>query len=126
MRYLFAALLLISTCSFDEQVNCRKIRNGKFSIADDSGQVWTLIRNGNIQTEENKELGLKFSFQVKWLGDCTYILSNPKLLKGDAKFALPKSLIVTTEVLNVTGKFYKARFKANVNDLVRERDIRIL
>lgn len=110
----FFGMFCLSSASAQE-LDCVKVKNGFFKLKDvNNGTTVLISRKGNIQTEEIVELGLKFSLEIVWLTECSYVLKKPVLLKGDPSFAMPENLVVTSEIISVSNKNYVVKTTTNL------------
>ena len=107
-----------------QSTDCAAVKNGSFRLKH-PGMTVLITRKGNIQTEEVLETGIKVSLEVTWLDDCTYELRKPKLLKGDPATAMPADVVITSEIVEVTNKFYRVRSRNNKTDQVFDFEIEI-
>ena len=67
-------LLLLAFNGYSQ--NCAKYREGKFKVTDPkSKKVCIITREGETQTEKMEEAEEAYTFDIKWLDDCTYTLT---------------------------------------------------
>jgi hypothetical protein len=64
----------------DSSSNCSKFKTGVFKLDDFS--VYTIQRSAHKQIENDIKTGSITALDIKWLTDCTYILFNPRVIKG--------------------------------------------
>lgn len=58
------------------QSKCAQVREGKFKVTDPkTKKVCLITREGETQTEKLEEAEEAFTFDIKWLDDCTYTLT---------------------------------------------------
>ncbi len=78
MKRIFAiAVLLICANSIFAQSNCTRFKEGKFKVTDPkTKKVCFITREGDTQTEKLEEAEEAFTFDIKWLDDCTYTLTT--------------------------------------------------
>lgn len=58
------------------QTTCAQVREGKFKVTDPkTKKVCFITREGETQTEKLEEAEDAFTFDIKWLDDCTYTLT---------------------------------------------------
>lgn len=58
------------------QGKCAQVREGKFKVTDPkTKKVCLITREGETQTEKLEEAEEAFTFDIKWLDDCTYTLT---------------------------------------------------
>jgi len=101
-KIIFLLFLIIGFSNHLHSQNCKNYRNGKFKLHDSELDVTYIIeRKGNLQTERKVGEDKVIDFEIKWIDDCTYIVSPSKktaeFLKSDFK------LIV--EIKNINGDF---------------------
>lgn len=126
MRWLF--ILFATAFSFlsANAQKCDGVKEGTFKIPGDdvNPNESILTRTAKHQFEEIKSMGLKLQFDLKWTSDCTYELSNPKVLKGD--FPAVESHILYVKIIKVTSSYYTAEITANFADFKLVKDIQIV
>ncbi len=74
------SLLFLSLSGFLS--DCKDFRHGTFVLDDHVGNVYTIVRKGNIQTEEDNATGHMSEFKIKWVDECSYVLYDRKVIKG--------------------------------------------
>lgn len=75
-RILAIVVLFICTNSIFAQTNCAQFKEGKFKVTDaKTKKVCLITREGDTQTEKLEEAEEAFTFDIKWLDDCTYTLT---------------------------------------------------
>lgn len=111
-----------------QQPDCSTIKNGTFKnvmIIEGQELVTMIYRDENKQIEENKMMGIKMEFVVKWTSPCTYELSKPKMLSGEMP-GLLKTHKVFVKVLSVTNDAYTAEVSSNFSELTDTSDFLII
>ena len=73
--YICVCMLILCVTGYS-QSDCAKVREGKFKMTDPkSKKVCLITREGDTQTEKMEEAEEEFTFDIKWLDDCTYTLT---------------------------------------------------
>lgn len=111
------------TCRKDE-LDCSKIRTGKFKIEDELSGVTLITRTEDFQIEENKELNQKLKLSITWLDDCTYQLKPVEDLL-DPKAELP-TMILTCYITEVNDNQYQQISVSDASPLRLWKEIEIL
>jgi hypothetical protein len=83
MKKVIILLFLPFLCQCQStNIDCKDIKEGLFKIESVDGSLHTILRTKNKQTENVGKTGLVSQFDLKWTSDCSYILSNRKVVKG--------------------------------------------
>jgi len=115
MKKLFLALLMMSGFLLTSHAqDCKDIQTGSFKIANESGE-YLITRTNKHQFEEVRSIGLKMQFDLKWTSECSYELSNPKVLEGEGP-VVDKTQKVFVRIVEVSDKSYTADVTSNFGD----------
>lgn len=87
---------------------CDKFKQGTFKL-DDGQDVYTIIRTQNRQIENSQRTGGTMEFKIRWMSDCSYILYDPKVIKGDDLPSGPDTLYC--KITSIDGLSYRAKCK---------------
>ena len=127
IKYLFTLLLIvltsISTYSQDDQINCLKIKKGRFEMVGPQGGSIKIKRKSTIQIERYSRQRVKHRFFIKWIDDCNYELTLKK--------SKIKSLINDTEmklyvtIVDVDKYYYSALIKSSEKGKQEKIEIQI-
>ena len=133
MKYFLFMLLFVlggasvANAQKTEQLNCKKVRTGKFELkylVGDKIYVTFITRTKTKQTEVHGETGAVLEFDIKWTSDCSYELSNPRVLEGEFPGLKPEHKLFTT--ITEVGKFqYKSESTSNFSDMKITSDLTI-
>jgi hypothetical protein len=82
MMKLFFLLFLIPVVTFPGGIDCKQMQQGIFKLHGLYGSLNTVVRTQEKQTEIWGQSGLVLEYDICWTSDCTYWLSNRKVLKG--------------------------------------------
>lgn len=85
-KIIYFSLGLVSFLNI--ALNCKDLKEGVFKLEDHEGNVYTIIRVGNKQIEEEQDTGTIHEYKLKWIDDCNYILYDRKIVKGEDKTPL--------------------------------------
>ncbi|WGF93915.1 hypothetical protein [Aequorivita marisscotiae] len=126
--------LLISFCSFSQDLTCSDFKNGTFYVDPDEyiPVGYKIIREGTSQIEivqdpENK-LGEDFnktSYEIiEWIDDCTYRLKydETKMKLSDYQQFLNDNNGILTELIKIDGKCMYIKSTLNVNGEIQRID----
>lgn len=106
---LVAAFLLFTSSAFAQQMDCEKFKNGKFMIPDDGLGASYIERNGDRQVEYGEGSGLKLAFKVKWVNECTYILTLSEVLENPNEIELVIGETLKVEIIETKASSYIQR-----------------
>lgn len=118
MKKIFWSFLFVifSLTASSQNLNCKKIQNGKFEINSEISGKTEILRTKNIQIETNDSLHVKVQYDVSWIDDCTYELKNRKLLSGTSKFNGEVTDVIKVQILKIEGNRIFIRTSANFSD----------
>jgi hypothetical protein len=126
-----ALLLIFSACfSAYSQKNYTQFRNGKFRVTDPKSQkVCIITRDGDTQTEKMEESDEVYDFDIKWLDDCTYIVTptpatiarNKDVLKAGTMTVKITKAKDSTYVQNITVANYPKFRRSDTVYLVKDK-----
>ncbi|TYA74369.1 hypothetical protein [Seonamhaeicola marinus] len=108
--FLFALI-----CFKSYSQNCKEVRTGKFIIENKDYGGSIIIRTENSQEEIVEQLNIHSKFDVTWIDDCNYALSNKVKIKG-SEYAFLKGKKTDTifiQIMKTTANSYT--FKATSN-----------
>lgn len=57
------------------QTDCTAFKNGTFTFTDKNNRSYTIIRDGNKQTEKIEDEQEVYDFTIKWTDSCTYTVT---------------------------------------------------
>ena len=123
--------LLLSSYIGYSQVGCAQYRNGKFKVTDPKSQkVCIITREGDTQTEKMEESEEVYDFDIKWLDDCTYIVTptpatiarNKDVLKAGTMTVKISKVKDSSYVQNITVANYPKFKRVDTVFLVEEKE----
>ena len=76
MVSLFAILISLESFAGSVSDSCHHFKTGKFSYTDSAGVVTSIERTKKQQTEVNIKTGLLTRSKIRWVGECTYELTQ--------------------------------------------------
>ena len=82
MWKIFVFLLMIPVMSFAGGIDCNDIREGIFKTHGLYSSLNTIIRTDEKQVEIKGRSGLVLEYDICWTSDCSFFLSNRKILRG--------------------------------------------
>ncbi|QYJ67621.1 hypothetical protein [Flavobacterium litorale] len=74
-KKLYLLFLLISSCYGYAQTDCAAFKNGTFTFTDKNNRNYTIIRDGDKQTEKIEDEQEVYEFTIKWTDSCTYTVT---------------------------------------------------
>ena len=107
MRIGISAIILFIMIGCDStpkslKLDCSKLRDGVFLTEIDTPYYkGEITRKGNTQIEKNLETGATATLEVKWIDDCTYMLTPVSETDSSLNYLKNKSL--TVEITKVAG-----------------------
>lgn len=127
MKLFILLIIFLSFPNGDGQLACDIVREGKFNIPiplpDYEGHYTYLERKGPYQIETSSLDSSEVQYRVSWLDDCTYVLFNRKILKGEDKYPHKPSDSLTVTITNVTDSYYESVITSNFADMKLEAKI---
>lgn len=97
--------------SFDNEndLECKKFHIGKFEIIDNKINHHVIFeRDTEFQIETNQNSGAITKCKIKWLDDCTYVLTYLESNEEAAKKFIGKTLTVTITESNDSKYYFDA------------------
>ena len=105
---------------------CRRLHTGKFKmISKQTGTVY-IYRSRNRQVEIDKEAGIRVMYRVEWPDECTYVLFDSKVIKGDPSMAGNPADTLTVKITSIAEKSYTVLTTSNFSSLEMESELIIL
>ncbi len=125
---LTIALVLSSIGSSGQKtLDCRAARNGVFAMdAEDKNSTSVVTRKGRRQTEVVSSMGMKMRFKVTWTGECTYVLTDRRVLKGEEPWRTRPTDTLFVRILSVTEEEVRIEGRSNFATLQVEGVMRRL
>lgn len=105
---LFLLLLNPALSTPKKSPDCRSLHEGKFKVSHSQSGTTIITRTKDIQIEENVDYGVKMSFDIKWIDDCTYELRPKKMISGDPAFMGPAGSYLTVHIKDIKDNTYTA------------------
>lgn len=96
---------------------------GKFELTSKTSGTTIIERTKNTQTETNKTMNLKTSYDLVWINDCRYELRNRKVLEGTSKFVMQPTDVITVEIIKIEGTKLLVKITSNFSDKIAEVEI---
>lgn len=114
MRSFIISILLVASGYAFAQQKCKSLKNGKFMIVDSISGNTHIERKGSKQIEFIEASKLKIELKVKWINDCTYVLTFNKFLENPTNVTLPEDMILTVEIIEPKEKSYLQKSSSNL------------
>lgn len=121
--FFFAILTFLSSTSFAQSLDCKKVQVGKFELVSKTSGTTIIERTKNTQTETNETMQLKTSYDLVWTSECSYELKNRKVIEGSSKFIMKPTDVICVEIIKIEGKKLLVKITSNFSDKVAEVEI---
>ncbi|MEP5339450.1 MAG: hypothetical protein ABJL44_14360 [Algibacter sp.] len=122
-KLLISLLFLFIICaelsgqnSFAEvkKMNCVDFKTGKFEVVDTSLNHHIIFeRNKDFQIEKNQNSGAVTKCKVKWINNCTYVLTYLETEEKQAQEFIGKTLTVTITKIEGVKYYFDAFLNGN-------------
>ncbi|MEZ4936889.1 MAG: hypothetical protein R2799_04780 [Crocinitomicaceae bacterium] len=106
MRWIIAFTLGIMVQAYSQSGDCTIFRNGKFKIESEVSGTSYIERKGNKQIETDVRSQMKIELKVKWIDECTYILSFGRVLKNPENTTFPEDFVIKVAIVEVHNNYY--------------------
>lgn len=121
MRYLVIVLFLFSCGIYSQNINCKQFHVGKFRHVSDVSGTTQIVRTKNTQTEVNEKLKVKAVYDIRWIDDCTYEISNGRIVSGKKKTDKEEmNFILNVKILRTEGNKIFVSYTSNLSNDVYE------
>ncbi len=99
------------------KMNCKQFRTGRFVMNDEISGKTIIDRYDSVQVETMLAYNCKVELHIKWVNECTYLLTFSRVLKDpDNNTAnLNKTMILTNSITDVTDNSYTQTTSSNVH-----------
>ncbi len=77
-----------------------------------------ITRTKKYQVEESPKLGIKARYDIKWVTECKYELSNRVVLEGGDGTNDLSAVVVIVEITKVNLRSYNVKVSSNFSDQV--------
>jgi hypothetical protein len=103
LTFLFLAQSVIA-----QPLNCSEFRKGIFQFEGFDGSSYTINRNDSTQTENSSRSAGYSLVDVKWISECTYILSNTRDIRRNKPAVADTATIATNQIFRIDNhqKFF--------------------
>ena len=105
---------------------CLSVHEGTFRLTDKGSGTTIITRTKDLQVEDNAEMGVKMTFDLVWIDDCSYELRPKEVIKGDPALMGNKGDVLKVRIQQVNKRSYRVVTTANFADFELEREIEIL
>ena len=109
----------LSFCCFtfgQTPLDCKKLKEGKFQLTDESSGITIITRKDGIQREENAKMGVIVEDKIQWINDCTYRLIPYKIIKNESGIDLSIDLQLEIEIIDIQSDHYVQRTLLRLNN----------
>ncbi|UUC44163.1 hypothetical protein [Flavobacterium cerinum] len=104
-----------------QEINCKKFHVGKFRHVSDVSGTTQIVRTKNTQTEVNEKLKVKVVYDIRWIDDCTYEISNRRIISEKNKTDKDEmNFILNVKILRSEGNKVFVSYTSNFSDDVYE------
>ena len=101
---------------FGQNLDCKKFMNGSFKIVDSETGTSYINRYGSRQSEITQGKKDSTTYIVKWIDDCTYILSPTKETFKVYPF-LPKNATLIIKIVKTSDTSYTQTSTSNFYEM---------
>jgi hypothetical protein len=106
---------ILSLCSYGQNLDCEKFKNGLFKIVDNKTKTSFIRRYGNRQSEITVGNKDSTTFIVEWIDECTYTLT-PTVETRKKFLSLPNNAKLTVQIIQTKNKSYIQNSTSNFSD----------
>ncbi|MCW1147569.1 hypothetical protein [Flavobacterium lacisediminis] len=121
--YFTTLLTLLSSFSFAQSLDCKKMQVGKFELVSKTSGTTIIERTKNTQTETNETMQIKTSYDLVWTSECSYELRNRKVIEGSSKFVMKPTDVIRVEIIKIEDAKLTVKITSNFSDKVAEAEI---
>lgn len=122
-KLLFTLILAFGLQMNAQNSKCSIAHNGTFELDGGEFGITKIVRNGKTQTETNELMGFKATYNVNWIDDCHYELTDKKVLKGPTREDAMPTDVMKAEILKIDGKKISLRLSSNYSTFVTDCEI---
>lgn len=118
LKYTFFLFVLVFLKSniYGQKLNCNKFKKGYFKIVDSTTIVSFIKRYDSTQTEVIEGSKDSTTFTVKWLDNCTYMLTPTEETRK--KFPLlPVNALLTIKIIETRKNSYIQTSTSNFSEM---------
>jgi hypothetical protein len=123
---LAISIFIMAISELSAQIDCSRVKTGKFSYEDKETGTTIIIRKGNIQREENSKMGIITEDTMVWISDCMFRLVPGKVVLNKSKLDLSKDMQLEVHIVEVNKTFYKARIISRLSGQSMNEEVKIL
>lgn len=121
IKYIFFAIFFNIVHLQGQEINCEKFHVGKFRHVSDVSGTTEIVRTKNTQTEVNEKLKVKAVYDIRWIDDCTYEISNKRIVSEKKKTDKDEmNFILNVKILRSEGNKIFVSYTSNLSDDVYE------
>ena len=120
---LSTIFLLLATFAVAQAPKCSDFKNGKFVIRNAETGNSYIEREGDRQLEYGEGSGLRLSFEINWIDNCTYTLTKMKVLANPEGFSIPANLEFTIKIIEVKENAYIQETHTNLFEKVLTSEV---
>lgn len=104
-------------------MTCDDFHTGTFDLPSVDGSVHRIIRTEKLQKEFVGKTGLESECSVKWVNECSYVIFNRKVLKGNDEYPEFNKDTLVCKIENINGSTFtvSTTFKGQRVDAVMKK-----
>ncbi|MHC0440692.1 hypothetical protein [Flavobacterium sp. 3-210] len=116
MKFLIPIVIIVLT---NISLDCDNFKTGKFETPSKFGGKVIIERTKQFHTETLTRNGNIIRYKIKWLNDCSFLLYDRKLLKGNEEIKDPKIIeqfakdTIFNEIIEINDSEYRTKSKIN-------------
>ena len=123
---IFALLTSIAEAN-GQTKTCTSLHIGKFETALPNNQgVTKITRTKDLQIEENKLLGYKLAYTIRWTSDCNYQVKLKKVIKGDPNWLTDQQYVIMVQIKEITKDSYVTEQTSTYSDKAIRNQFKII
>jgi hypothetical protein len=112
--------------SMGQTLDCKKLKEGKFKLDNETSGVTLITRTGDIQREENEKYGIITEDKVEWINECSYKLTPYKVIKNDSKIDFSTDMKLEIEIIEIKADSYVQKTTSRLTGQSRTVEIQII
>ncbi len=117
-KIVLLVVVLITHFTKAQTSGCLPLQKGNFTMSDERTGTTYITRTKKYQVEESPKLGIKARYDIKWVTECKYELSNRVVLEGGDGTDDLSTVVVIVEITKVNLRSYNVKVSSNFSDQV--------
>lgn len=118
---LFIIILNVPYTFSQTDEKCNSLKKGTFLLMDSVHGNTLIVRNRKTQIEYGEISKLKLKLKIVWKDDCIYSLKLLKVISNPNNIIVPKTYLLTAEIIEVSEYYYVVRSLTSGNPILERR-----